>query len=243
MSDFFIVISFFVFLYGVLKGLKWLLKKVDKTEKMPHLKRSALYAIGGICVYIVLAFIYPKEKVITTPASPVTPPVANIVKVEPIKLQVDELKARRDAFITWKKNYDATMALFDMAWINWRGTMDRLSKGSIGQQTAWQNMKTLNSDLMVVKSLFYDMKAPDILENDAKTLNKATSDISDTCSSRARAAKMMMDMLDNGSFKPSKVDEVMSEIQTGDIYLVDAVKKVAVIERLLGAQTKKIATK
>lgn len=236
MGNLFVIIAFGVFVYGILKGLKWSLKKVDKVDKLPHLKRAAAYTVGGFCAYIALAMAFPKEKIeetTTTPAPATTKAEQHVDQPKP-----DTTVIKANAFKSWKNDYDAAMAMFDLAWINWRGTMDRLSKGSIDQHTAWQNMKTLNSDLNVVKSMFDGLKAPDILEDDAKTLNNAATDIADTCSARARAAKMMMEMLDNNSFKPSKLDAVMSEIQSGDTVLISAAKKVMVVERLLGAQPK-----
>lgn len=59
------LIAMVAIIYGVFKGLKWSFKKVDKTEKMPHLKKAAIIIIAGFLTLVVV----PIDKVEPKPDS------------------------------------------------------------------------------------------------------------------------------------------------------------------------------
>jgi hypothetical protein len=233
MAYFVFCIAMLVFIYGFFKGIYWLFK--DKAARQPQLKKAALLMIGSFIVGLVSAAMAPDEKkdAAATPAASKTEEVKAQQSAQSIQVN------KRGAFLLWKKDYDAAVAMFDLAWVNWKGTMDRASKGKIDQQTAWSNMKRLDQDLELVKNAFITIKVPESLNDEAKMLNDATSSAAMACRKRSSAVKKVMEMIDNGSFRPSMIDSVMTEINEGDLFLIDAAKNVVTVERLVGAQAKK----
>nr|WP_320146039.1 hypothetical protein [uncultured Anaeromusa sp.] len=193
--------------------------------KYKHHSTKVRLVVTGVFLVLVLFNGIFGDKKNTAPA-----------KQQPVQAaQVADKATQQADFKKWKASIDAQLKDADAIWEKWTEATDDFGKGKINKFQAYERFKAISATIDKQDSKITSTKPPATLsKEDQKILNSAVDNLSSTMSYRKMATDRLLDMIDNGDYKPSKAESVTQTIKEGNGYMVKAASEIAAVQVGLG---------
>lgn len=197
---------YFTLLFFYPLGLFLLWKYSDYSKK----RKTIFSCIFALIFMIVFSGSNKNQNTATTS----TPKPAT--QTQAAKQETDPQK-EKDAFSAWYTNLQSKLNKVDKDWETWEKTFTALGNGSIDRYQAYANIKALSTAMYNHHANLKDYSIPkDLSEDRQKTLKEAIDNLSMWAYYRHNACDSVNELIDNNNFKPSELDKIKAEIDSGD---------------------------
>ena len=124
---------------------------------------------------------------------------------------------------------------YDRIWEEqWQVTLDAITNGNVSMYQAYKNMKTIHSNYSNLSTAFSSIEIKNLSGENKELIENYKEKMSKAANYRGHAARRMAELIDNGNFKPSKIESVQSYIALADEEMIAAAVERATLENNLG---------
>ena len=150
-------------------------------------------------------------------------------------LSLDPEKIKEIYLNDVKPELEHFMSQYDDIWeAQWRPTLQKIADGNFDQHDAYKQIESVKLQYELLSERISKYNLPDEIDGDyRKNLNSFLVDMQDAAYARREAARMMMKMIDQRDFSPSKMDQVQERIDASDEFLFQAIESLTSFENQL----------
>lgn len=211
-----------------------------------------IFKAGGIClsVLIVSFILFPssgdkqaivdheelvEEKDDETKEDTVEEQASKTEESDSQEKELDPEKIKEVYLNEAKPELDLFMIQYDDIWeAQWRPTLQKIADGNFDQHDAYKQIESVKLQYELLSERISKYNLPDEIDGDyRKNLNSFLVDMQDAAYARREAARMMMKMIDQRDFSPSKMDQVQERIDASDEFLFQAIESLTSFENQL----------
>ncbi|RKJ40653.1 hypothetical protein D7X33_36320 [Butyricicoccus sp. 1XD8-22] len=130
---------------------------------------------------------------------------------------------------------DSIQEEYDRIWSEqWTTTFNGVSDGTMDVYTAYKNMTFIQTNYSVLSDNIANLNGDGLSEENKESLEGFKEKLAKSSDYRAYAASEAAKMFDEGTFKPSEIDNITSIVSLGDSEMMEAIINRLSIEQNLG---------
>ncbi len=130
---------------------------------------------------------------------------------------------------------DSIQEEYDRIWSEqWTTTFNGVSDGTMDVYTAYKNMTFIQTNYSVLSDNIANLNGDGLSEENKESLEGFKQKLAKSSDYRAYAASEAAKMFDEGTFKPSEIDNITSIVSLGDSEMMEAIINRLSIEQNLG---------